>query len=134
MARQSKGLKLQRFLVSIYQSISGEAHERLIRAHFQNFFSPNDRLDISNEEMIRKISIETAGIEPSIVDKGINAIDLPETKQLLKENTDRAVKLGGFGLPLTLLHLPSGTELVFGCDRMYIIGRLLGEPNPPILN
>lgn len=134
MARNFKSLKLQRFLASIYESISVEEHARLIRAHFENFFSPHERLDISDEDVIRKISIEAAGLEPSIVDKGIEAIGRAATKQLLKDTTARAVQVGGFGLPLTLVHLPSGPELVFGCDRMYIIGRLLGEQHPPILN
>eukprot|EP01112_Ceratiomyxa_fruticulosa_P011297 TRINITY_DN3055_c0_g1_i1.p1 TRINITY_DN3055_c0_g1~~TRINITY_DN3055_c0_g1_i1.p1 ORF type:complete len:224 (+),score=47.47 TRINITY_DN3055_c0_g1_i1:166-837(+) len=45
-------------------------------------------------------------------------------KKKLKENTDKAVEIGGFGAPL--IYFPKEKELFWGCDRFEVIASELG--------
>ncbi|KAH7637292.1 hypothetical protein HUG17_7498 [Dermatophagoides farinae] len=74
------------------------------------------------------------GIASDVVEKAINVMESDENRAQLEKNTKRPIELGGFGLPITLVHSDNNNaSWVFGSDRMHIIGHLLGEKEPPIL-
>lgn len=130
-ALEGKNVPVQLFHTALHDSLTVGDQEHLIRANFKELFSPNGR-DLSKLETIRTVALEV-GIEQGLVDKGIDAIEKPETKKKLMDNTQHLVELGAFGLPVTELHLPGGSEFIWGSDRMHIIGHLLGETEPPML-
>lgn len=51
----------------------------------------------------------------------------PQVKNQLRETTEAACKYGGFGLPITVVHLDGQTHMLFGSDRMELLAYLLGE-------
>ena len=128
-------MKAQRFLVSVQQQLSTsendqEKYENLIRLFFRNYFSQN--VDISDLEVICRIALQ-GGFDEKFIQKAIEEIASASVKDRLRQNSQEASDLGGFGLPITTIHLPEGKQFVFGSDRMHIVGHLLGESNPPVL-
>lgn len=130
-AMEMKNLPVQLFHTALHDSLTVGDQEKLIRANFKELFSTNGR-DLAKLETIRQVALET-GIEQGLVDKGIDAIEKPETTKKLEDNTQHLTEIGAFGLPVTEMHLPKGSEFVWGSDRLHIIGHLLGESEPPIL-
>lgn len=127
-------LKAQRFLTALEPQLDETAYEKLIRALFVGLFSPNS-LDISKPDVIRQIATSSnVGLDGSLVEKAIEASGSEEIKAKLVANGKRVAEYGGFGLPTTVVHLPSRPEMVFGSDRIHIIGQMLGETKPAILN
>lgn len=127
----------QRFLLALQQQLNSEDEksEALIRRFFADFFSPDKPSpDLSDLEVIRSIALSTGVVDAGAVDKAVKDSSSEEIKEMLKKNTEDAGALGGFGLPITAIHLPDGqTEAIWGSDRMHIIGHLLGESKAPIL-
>lgn len=132
LAMRMGSLKTQRFLTAVEGQLDENLQEKLIRAFFSGLFSPNS-LDISKPEIIKQIAI-SAGLDAAVVEKGIEASGSEEVKAKLVANAKQVTDYGGFGLPTTVVHLPSGPEMVFGSDRIHIIGHLLGETKHAILN
>ena len=130
-------MKAQRFLLSVQQQLNTspndqEKYEHIIRQFFRRYFSPDQSANISDLKVIESIALES-GLDSKVIHNAINAIGCESVKEQLRTNTQKALDLGGFGLPITTIHLPSGKQFVFGSDRMHIIGHLLGESNPPVL-
>lgn len=98
---------------------------------YHRFFTPNNPVNITDIEILKKLSIE-AGVSSNLVNKAANDITNDEIKTTLKENTKRAVELGGFGLPITLIHNKKPI-FIYGSDRLHLVGHFLGEKEPPIL-
>lgn len=124
----------QRFLLSLERNSSSEFYEKTIEAFFTNFFTAKS-CNINDKDVMHRIAIGDAGVPQDIVEKCLSEIKKEEIKTILKENTKRVVDLGGFGLPITLLHTTTKNkpEWIFGSDRLHLIGYLLGEDSPPIL-
>lgn len=131
-------MNTQRFLVAVQQKLNEtsvgdqEKYEQLIRLLFRAFFSPGESANVSDLEVIRQIAGQS-GLEPKLVQSALDDIASADVKAKLRANTELASELGGFGLPLTTIHLPSGKQSIFGSDRMHIVGHLLGEAKPPLL-
>lgn len=131
-------INTQRFLVSVQQKLNETSvndqgkYEQLIRLLFQAFFSPGESANVSDLEVIRQMAVQS-GLEPKLVQSALDDISSADVKAKLQANTELVGELGGFGLPYTTIHLPSGKESIFGSDRMHIVGHLLGEPKPPLL-
>jgi len=119
-------LKVQHFLVALQSRISEVEYERLIGALFGTFFSPTNPKDISLDGVIRDLAAQ-AGIKSEIIEEALLVTD--SVKRQLAENNNRLVELGGFGAPSTVIHLPKRSELIWGSDRMNIIGEMLGYEN-----
>ena len=117
------------------QENSPELHDKLIRIAYGNFFTSENAVDISDIEEMKKLASK-AGCSNELIQKIEQDMNNDKIKTALKQNTDRAVELGCFGLPMTLVHrpnIPLEQSWVFGSDRMHIIGYYLGEKEPPIL-
>lgn len=114
---------------------SSELHDKLIRIAYGNFFTAENAVDISNLDEMKKLASK-AGCTADLITKIEQDMNDDKVKTALKQNTDRAVELGCFGLPMTLVHrsdVPLESSWVFGSDRMHIVGHYLGEKEPPIL-
>ena len=132
LALKMGSLKTQRFLTALEPQLDEKTYEQLIRCFFASLFSPDKSLDISNVDVIREIAVN-AGVDKALIGKGLEAIGNDEIKAKLTVNTKRVTDVGGFGLPTTVVHLSSGPEMVFGSDRIHIVGHLLVEDKPAIL-
>lgn len=131
IAISGKFINVLRFMVSASTVLTPTEHENLIRVMFQNFFS-TEAVDVTDLEVMKQLS-RNAGISDQSIDRIVAVLESPDNKQLLKDNSERVVQLGGFGLPVTLVHSPPKPQFIFGSDRMHIIGHLLGEQAAPIL-
>ena len=123
--------KTQKYLVAVKSLITEDQYNNLVQKFFRNFFSPENSIDLSSEDVIREVSLD-AGLSQDEINKALERASTDELKQQLRANSDRATKLGAFGLPFTYLQLekPYG---IWGSDRIHLIGHLLGESKPPIL-
>ncbi|KAG8537053.1 hypothetical protein GDO81_025165, partial [Engystomops pustulosus] len=68
-----------------------------------------------------------AGIPEDLAKKLLSTITSPEIKSKLKENTDKALKNGLFGMPSIVAHINDKPELFFGSDRFDLLAHRLGE-------
>ncbi|XP_046918336.2 glutathione S-transferase kappa 1 [Dermatophagoides farinae] len=121
----------QLFISAIKDHIDEATYNRLVGVFFQNFFRSNPS-EIWNSDVMRKIATEM-NVSSDAIDKALNTMNSEENKEKLEKNLERVKELGGFGLPITLIHLDEKPRWVFGSDRMHIIGHLLNEQQPPIL-
>ncbi|KAH9405163.1 Glutathione S-transferase kappa 1 [Tyrophagus putrescentiae] len=142
-AMEFGSIRSQRFLLAAQELLKSEQseagreqEEALIRRFFQAFFSPTEpSADISNLEAIQSLALST-GADAGLVAQAAKDCSGDPVKAKLRANTDAASALGGFGLPITAVHLPEkagGPQAIWGCDRMHIVGHLLGESKPPVL-
>ncbi|KAF8371464.1 gstk-2, partial [Pristionchus pacificus] len=59
----------------------------------------------------------------------ISSLSTERVKDMVKRNTEEALKTGCFGAPWTVMtHQNGTTEAFFGSDRLHIIGHLMGQP------
>ncbi|OTF77167.1 glutathione S transferase-like protein [Euroglyphus maynei] len=130
IAMEFKTDPAQLFLSAIQHQIDEATYNRLVGVFFLNFFTSNP-IEVWNPDIMRKFATEL-GVSSDIVDKTLETMNSEETKGKLEKNLERVKELGGFGLPITLIHL-NKPQWVFGSDRMHIIGHLLNEKQPPIL-
>nr|XP_027196685.1 glutathione S-transferase kappa 1-like [Dermatophagoides pteronyssinus] len=119
------------FLSAIQPHIDEASYNRLVGIFFQNFFTKNPA-EIWNPDVMRQLTADV-GISSESIDKSLNTMTNDENRKKLEKNLETVKNLGGFGLPITLIHLPDKPQWVFGSDRMHIIGHLLNETKPPIL-
>lgn len=124
--------KTQCFLQATETLVDEETQIKLVRAFFARFFSPNSA-NLNDDNEIRAIASEN-GLSEDIILKAMEVANSDAIRAKLKENSNRVVELGGFGLPVTLVHRESKPQWVFGSDRLHIVGHLLGESKPPQLN
>ncbi|KAH7636382.1 hypothetical protein HUG17_10352 [Dermatophagoides farinae] len=127
-------VKTQRFMMAVHEN-APELHDKLIRIAYANFFTTENAVDIANIEEMKKLASK-AGCSTDLIAKIEQDMNDDKVKTALKQNTDRVVELGCFGLPMTLVHRsdePLEMSWVFGSDRIHIIGHYLGEKEPPIL-
>lgn len=109
--------------------------ERLVSQFYRRYFSPRQSANISDVAVIGEIALQ-AGLHDKVIRRAIEQLHTEAYKEKLKENCGQVTKLGGFGLPLTVVH--SGRQpgqCVYGSDRMHIIGHLLGQDyshHPPV--
>jgi 2-hydroxychromene-2-carboxylate isomerase len=69
-----------------------------------------DEIDVSNPEGAAQVA-ESVGIDKAAFVAGITE---PNVKAILRENTERSIAAGGFGLPNFIVD----GELYFGQDRL----------------
>ncbi|XP_071986144.1 glutathione S-transferase kappa 1-like [Engystomops pustulosus] len=82
--------------------------------------------DITEPESILQAA-KKAGIPEDLAKKLLSTITSPEIKSKLKENTDKALKNGLFGMPSIVAHINDKPELFFGSDRFDLLAHRLGE-------
>uniref|UniRef100_A0A8D0DNC8 Glutathione S-transferase kappa n=1 Tax=Salvator merianae TaxID=96440 RepID=A0A8D0DNC8_SALMN len=84
-----------------------------------------------DEDIVKPESIlaaaEKAGLPLEDARKILEMSNSPEIKNRLKETTDQALKYGAFGLPSFVFHVNGKPQLIFGSDRLELLGSLLGE-------
>ncbi|KAJ6223672.1 hypothetical protein RDWZM_002217 [Blomia tropicalis] len=131
-------MKTQRFLCAVHEQIGDDVsrQEQLIRLFFQKFFTPTgERINLADVDTIRSVATE-AGLESDFVQKAIDGMTTDVIKKKLIANSDIVTELGGFGLPVTVVHTDKEPKppMIFGSDRLHLIGDMLGESKPPVLN
>ena len=122
----------QLFLTAIQNHLDEATFNRLVGVIFRSYFhEPPEH--VWKVDVLKQLAIND-GIASDIVEKAINVMKSDENQAKLQQNNDDCAKLGAFGLPVTLVHSDNNKDTwVFGSDRMHIVGRLLGEKEPPIL-
>ncbi|KAI7686968.1 Glutathione S-transferase kappa 1 [Sarcoptes scabiei] len=98
-------LKLQHFLAAIQSEIDDETFKRL--------------------DQFKQVAIDMK-IDRNLIEKILSRLDSEEIKAKLEENNRIALNLGGFGLPITLVHCDP-PQWVFGSDRMHLLAHILHE-------
>ena len=79
-----------------------------------------------SKESLRETG-DQAQLDSDVINKAIEIMESPEVKDRLKQVTEEALNHGAFGAPTTVIHLPSGPEMIWGSDRIELVGSLLGE-------
>ncbi|KPM03123.1 glutathione S transferase-like protein 3 [Sarcoptes scabiei] len=115
-------LKLQHFLAAIQSEIDDETFKRLVG---EKFFDPNNPINVFLEDQFKQVAIDMK-IDRNLIEKILSRLDSEEIKAKLEENNRIALNLGGFGLPITLVHCDP-PQWVFGSDRMHLLAHLLHE-------
>ena len=82
--------------------------------------------DVSSKDVLGDIATK-CGIAPEIV---LAANDAPNLKVLLKEQTERAVSLGAFGMPYVVIEDGDSREGYFGNDRLPLVEARLVRGSP----
>ncbi|XP_046913546.2 glutathione S-transferase kappa 1-like [Dermatophagoides farinae] len=122
----------QLFLAAIQNHSDEATFNRLVGVIFDGFYQESPQ-QVWQVDVLRQLAMKE-GIASDVVEKAINVMESDENRAQLEKNTKRPIELGGFGLPITLVHSDNNNaSWVFGSDRMHIIGHLLGEKEPPIL-
>ena len=73
-----------------------------------------DDRDITQDAVLAEIAT-AVGLDPAA---HLAAIDRPDTKQRLRDNTDELVRRGGFGSPTIFVN---GDDMYFGNDRLPLV-------------
>ncbi|KAM6310121.1 glutathione S-transferase kappa 1 [Aegotheles albertisi] len=109
--------------------------EPLSREFWTRFWSQHK--DIKEPESIVTVARQ-AGLSSEVIQKLLENSSSPTVKNRLKETTDEAMKYGAFGLPAAVAHVNGEPHLFFGCDRLELLGSILGEkwmgPVPSVPN
>lgn len=127
-----KGTKLtQQFLTAIQDDLTVDEYHRLVGQMFLYFFHPNEHKNVGEISIMKQVALDM-GLPKEKVEKAIKDMETEQVINKLQKNTDMAIELGAFGLPVTLVHSEK-PKWVFGCDRNHILGELLGEKEPPLL-
>ena len=121
----------QRFLVAIQPHLSEETFENFVFDIYKKHFSSRE-IDFKNPQTIYDLAIES-GIDANLVKNTHEIMNSDKVKADLRTVTDEALKRGAFGVPTMFIHTENGPKMVWGCDRMFVMGNLLGEKSPPIL-
>lgn len=124
IAMQKTTLKTQRFITAVDIISKGDKTEEISRQLWKRVFVTHQ--DVTLADSFREAA-KKANIEDEMVEKAIVSMEQNEIKERLKKNTTEALSYGAFGAPTIVLHLEDGPQMVFGSDRMEIIGSLLGE-------
>ncbi|CAG2170281.1 unnamed protein product [Oppiella nova] len=119
-----KSLKAQRFITAIDLLTKGKSTEDISRQLWRRVFVSHQ--DVTLPDSLREAA-KCCPISEDIVEKAIVSLDQNQIKDKLRKNTEEALSYGAFGAPTHVLHLPNGPQMVFGSDRIDIIGALLGE-------
>ena len=117
-------LNAMRFITAIDLITKGVSTEEISRQLWKKIFVSHT--DASLPDSFREAA-KSANIDEEVVEKAIKLMEQKEAKDALRETTEEAIGYGAFGAPSTVVHLPSGPQMIFGCDRLEIISSLLGE-------
>jgi 2-hydroxychromene-2-carboxylate isomerase len=85
-----------------------------------------EQRNVASKDVLADIA-KTIGIAPEIV---LAADDAPNIKDLLKEQTQRAVSLGAFGMPYVVVEQGDSREGYFGNDRLPLVEARLVRGSP----
>lgn len=98
--------------------------EPLSREFWLRFWSQHE--DISQPANILAAARQ-AGLSSELAQKTLEMISSPAVKNRLKGTTDEAIKYGAFGMPAVVAHFNGEPHLFFGCDRLELLGSIIGE-------
>eukprot|EP00918_Siedleckia_nematoides_P027804 GHVU01059833.1.p1 GENE.GHVU01059833.1~~GHVU01059833.1.p1 ORF type:complete len:231 (-),score=20.44 GHVU01059833.1:365-1057(-) len=98
--------------------------ERLSRELWMRVWSRDET--ISSPEDLTQAGL-ACGLSESFMKNAVNMIKDADVKANLKANTEEALEYGAFGAPTYIVHTKEGKQMIWGSDRMHIIGDLLGE-------
>ncbi|NWV14830.1 GSTK1 transferase, partial [Ptilonorhynchus violaceus] len=116
-------LATMRFLTAI-DVTNPQYLEPLSREFWLRFWSQHE--DISQPEDILAVARQ-AGLSSELSQKILEMTSTPAVKDRLKETTAEAVKHGAFGMPAVVAHYNGEPHLFFGCDRLELLGSIIGE-------
>ncbi|XP_054158096.1 glutathione S-transferase kappa 1-like [Oppia nitens] len=124
VASVKTSLKAMRFITAVDMITDGKSTEDLSRQLSKRVFKSHQ--DVTLADSLREAS-QKGGLNEKTVEKALVLMEKQEVKDALRKTTDELVSIGGYGVPTIVVHLADGPELVFGSDRMELIGSLLGE-------
>jgi len=117
-------LSAQRLLTAV-QLKRPEFVEPLTRELWMRVWSRDE--DIASIDSLKEAS-KVVGLSESDVNSLMESLKSDAVKDRLKQTTQEALDAGAFGAPTMLLQDTNNNKcMVFGSDRMHIIGMLLGE-------
>ncbi|XP_062985083.1 glutathione S-transferase kappa 1 [Elgaria multicarinata webbii] len=82
--------------------------------------------DITQPESILAVA-GRAGLPSGKAQKLLEMSTSPDVKNRLKATTEEALRYGAFGMPCFVFHVDGEPQLLFGSDRLELLGSLLGE-------
>ncbi len=85
-----------------------------------------EKKNVADKDVLSDVATQ-CGIAPEIV---LAANDAPNIKDLLKEQTQRAVSLGAFGMPYVVVEEGESREGYFGNDRLPLVEARLRRGSP----
>jgi glutathione S-transferase kappa 1 len=124
IAMSKDAIKMQRFLTSVDMNSSQKDLEELSREMWKRIFWTHK--DVLTIESFREAG-KDAKVDSNVVEKAIQEMESVEVKDRLKNVTNEAIDYDAFGAPSIVVHCSDKPQLVFGSDRIEIVGMLLGE-------
>ncbi|CAK7305870.1 Glutathione S-transferase kappa 1 [Vulpes lagopus] len=123
-------LSAMRFLTAMTMK-HPEMLEEVSRELWMRVWSRDE--DITEPQSILAAA-EKAGMSTEQAQGLLEKIVTPKVKNELKENTEAAGKYRAFGLPVTEAQLDGQTHMLFGSDRMELLGEKWMGPGPAAIN
>ncbi|XP_044295484.1 glutathione S-transferase kappa 1 [Varanus komodoensis] len=116
-------LPAMRFLTAV-DILQPEFVEPVSKEFWMRIWSRDE--DITQPESILAVAGK-AGLPSDKAQKLLEMSTSPEVKNHLKETTSEVLRYGAFGVPCFVVHVDSKPQLLFGSDRLELLGSLLGE-------
>jgi len=126
-----KGSKSAMRFVTAVNLQSPQHTEELSRQFWKRVWSSDQ--DICEEASLLATA-KVANVPANVIDDCMKKLNSEEVVGALIKNTNDAVNLKAFGLPVIEFELNGKTEMVFGSDRFHIIAHMLGKEYPGPLN
>ncbi|NXA41865.1 GSTK1 transferase, partial [Eudromia elegans] len=98
--------------------------EPVSREFWIRFWSQHE--DINQPASILAVAAQ-AGLSSELAQKLLEMVSSPAVKNRLRATTDDAVKYGAFGMPAIVAHFNGEQHHFFGCDRIELLGSIIGE-------
>ncbi|XP_023233741.1 glutathione S-transferase kappa 1-like [Centruroides sculpturatus] len=116
-------LGTQRFITAVDMKYP-QYTEQLSRQFWTKIFKTFE--DVTQVESMKETAKEI-GMKDSEVNDVAAKITAKETKDRLREFTEKALNYGGFGSPIIVAHVNSKPEMFFGSDRFELLAHVLGK-------
>lgn len=114
-------IKAQRCLTVLYTKGDQKALEESARSLWLAYWGGGNE-DITSDEVIRRVLGRVLPV--NMLQTVMDGSQTPETKKILEDNTNEALKLGAFGAPF----FECNGEVFFGSDRFDVMALTLGLP------
>ncbi|KAF7232175.1 hypothetical protein EG68_11941 [Paragonimus skrjabini miyazakii] len=109
---------------SAFSSPPGELLETVARQLWLRIWSTGE--DITTNDNLRTV-LQDSLISVDLIDKLLIEKASTSVKKALRSNTESALALGAFGLPIFHIQCNGQSNMIFGSDRLPIIADLVGE-------
>ena len=121
--RTKEQMDQMRFVTAVDKLSSGEHTEALTRQFYLAIFNRHEQIgSIDFAETAKR-----ANVPSPIIEKALEIKTSEEIKEKLRSNCNEALAQSAFGAPTIIAHLPTGPQLLWGCDRIELLAYLLNE-------